>query len=258
MTTGTGVFFDGKTSARREVAVEAAPDALRISTADGSLIAEWRYPDLVGMAAPKEVLRLGRHHDPVLARLDVRDTTLAAKIDEYARGIDRTGVTERRNRKKVVAWTFAATVSLVFIAVVILPALIERLAPLIPLSLEQKLGEAVDGQVRAMLDTGQSGKPFECGTAESEKPGRAALDKLIGRMEANAGLPIRIKTAVVRRDEANAIALPGGHIYVFDGLIQKSNTPDELAGVLAHEIGHVANRDGTRSILQALPAAAWW
>ena len=35
------------------------------------------------------------------------------------------------------------------------------------------------------------------------------------------------------------------------GLIAQSRTPDELAGVIAHEIGHVAHRDGTRSILQA-------
>jgi predicted Zn-dependent protease len=46
------------------------------------------------------------------------------------------------------------------------------------------------------------------------------------------------------------MALPGGHIYVYDGLIEKAQTPDELAGVLAHEIGHVARRDGTRIVLQ--------
>ena len=51
--------------------------------------------------------------------------------------------------------------------------------------------------------------------------------------------------------EANAIALPGGHIYVFEGLVEKSESADELAGVIAHEIGHVAHRDGTRSIMQA-------
>ena len=46
------------------------------------------------------------------------------------------------------------------------------------------------------------------------------------------------------------MALPGGHVYVDDGLIAKAETPDELAGVLAHEIGHVAHRDGTRTVLQ--------
>ena len=251
MTTGTGIFFDGMTSARREVVVEAAPDALRISATDGTLIAEWPYPGLVGLSAPNDVLRLGRARNPVLARLDVRDAALAAKIDEYAHGIDRSGASERRARNKIIAWTFAATVSLILVAVVVLPALIERLAPLIPLSVEQRLGVAIDAQVRAMLNTGKSDKPFECGDAASEQAGRAAFDKLIGRLEQAAGLPIPIKSAVVRRSEANAIALPGGRVFVFEGLIAKSNTPDELAGVIAHEIGHVAHRDGTRSILQA-------
>jgi predicted Zn-dependent protease len=54
----------------------------------------------------------------------------------------------------------------------------------------------------------------------------------------------------VRRDEANAIALPGGRVYVFRGLIDKAENADEIAGVIAHEIGHVAHRDGTRAILE--------
>src|SRR5262245_30134572 len=179
MVTGTGVYFDGITSARREVSVEAAPDALRINASDGSLIVEWPYPELVGLSAPDDVLRLGRARNSVLARLDVRDTTLAAKIDEYAHGIDRTGGIERRSRRKIIAWTVAATVSLIFVAVIALPALIERLTPLIPLSVEHRLGIAVDAQVRAMLNPGKSDRPFECGGGSDERAGRAALDKLI-------------------------------------------------------------------------------
>jgi predicted Zn-dependent protease len=71
------------------------------------------------------------------------------------------------------------------------------------------------------------------------------------KLEAAAALPVPLETKVVRRTEPNAVALPGGLIYAFEGLIEKSETPDELAGVIAHEIGHVANRDGTRSILQS-------
>ena len=251
MATGTGIFFDGMTSARREVAVEAVPDMLRVVAPDGSILAEWPYAELVGMSAPDEVLRLGRKREAVLARLDIRDPVLAAVIDDYAHGIDRSGGSERRARNKVIAWTLAATVSLLFVAIVGLPALVERLAPMIPLSVEHKFGLAVDAQVRAMLNTGGSDQPFECGIAEREKAGRAALDKIIARMERAAGLPIPIKATVVRRIEANAIALPGSHVYVFEGLVAQARSPDELAGVIAHEIGHVAHRDGTRSILQA-------
>ena len=56
---------------------------------------------------------------------------------------------------------------------------------------------------------------------------------------------------VRRREEPNAITLPGGHIYVFEGLIEKADDVDEVAGVIAHELGHAANRDGIRTLLQA-------
>jgi Zn-dependent protease with chaperone function len=251
MTTGTATYFDGLTSARREVAVEAAPDMLRIRAADDSLLAEWSYADLLAMSAPDDVLRLGRRQSAVLARLDVRDHALAATIDDYAHGVDRSGATERRARNRVIAWAFAATMSLIFVAVVVLPALVERMTPLIPLTLEHRLGASVDAQVRAMLNPGTSDRPFECGSEFGEKAGKEAFDRLIGRMQGAAGLPIPIKAAAVRRSEANAIALPGGYVYVFQGLIRQAQTPDELAGVIAHELGHVAHRDGTRSILQA-------
>ncbi len=47
---------------------------------------------------------------------------------------------------------------------------------------------------------------------------------------------------VVRSDDVNAFSLPGGYIYVFDGLVAFCESDDELAGVLAHEIGHAEQR----------------
>jgi Zn-dependent protease with chaperone function len=249
--TGPGLYFDGTSSERHDVTVEAAPQAVRIHDANGVLLAEWRYADLRAQSAPDKVMRLRRAGGPELARLELRDPALMAKIDDYADSLDRTGATERRLRKKVIGWTIMAAVSLVLVGVWGLPALSDRIAPLIPLSAEQRLGAAMDKQVRAMIDPGRTDRPFDCGTADAEKPGRAALEALIDRLEAAAGLPIPLKAVAVRKADANAIALPGGHIYVFEGLIKQSRSPDELAGVIAHEIGHVAHRDGTRSLLQA-------
>jgi Zn-dependent protease with chaperone function len=251
MSTGPAIYFDGMTSARQPVTVEATPEGLLIRRADGILVDGWRYGELRAMSAPAHVLRLGRVGHHVLARLEIRDPGLARVIDEHSDELDRTGAAERRLRKRVVGWVFAATVSLVLVAIYGVPALANRIAPLIPLSIEHRLGLAVDAQIRAMLDTRDSGAAFECGTADAEKPGRAAFDKLIGQMEQAAALPAPLKIAVVRRPEANAVALPGGRIYVFRGLVAASQSPDELAGVIAHEIGHVAHRDGTRSVLQA-------
>jgi beta-barrel assembly-enhancing protease len=49
---------------------------------------------------------------------------------------------------------------------------------------------------------------------------------------------------IVNAPEVNAFAVPGGHIYINRGLIERSSTMSELAGVLAHEVAHVAHRHG--------------
>jgi predicted Zn-dependent protease len=49
---------------------------------------------------------------------------------------------------------------------------------------------------------------------------------------------------VVNAPEVNAFAIPGGHVYVNRGLIERSRNVSELAGVLAHEIAHVTHRHG--------------
>jgi peptidase M48-like protein len=251
MTTGRGSFFDGATTARHDVTVELAPQGLRILGPDGAALADWPYDQLETIAAPDDVLRLGKAGSPVLARLEIRDPQLAAAIDERSLPVDRTGAGERRIRAKVVVWSLVATLSLVTVAVIGVPQIATQLTPLVPYSLERKLGAAVDAQVRASLDTRHAGAAFECGHEPKEKAGRAAFDKLMGQIEGGAGLPIPLDTRVVRAPEANAITLPGGHVYVFRGLIDKAETPDELAGVIAHEVGHAAHRDGTRTVLQA-------
>jgi Zn-dependent protease with chaperone function len=194
------------------------------------------------------MLRLGR--SPTLARLEVRDPDLAEEIDERATSVDQSGGIERRSRRRIIAWTLGATLALLLAGLVAVPAIADRLAPLVPFSLEHRLGEAVDAQARSMLDNRPSKKPFECGGEAPEQAGRTAFQGMIGRLEQAANLPIPIHIVVVRRPEANAIALPGGHIYVFEGLIDKAESGDELASVIAHEIGHVAHRDGTRAVLQ--------
>jgi predicted Zn-dependent protease len=42
-------------------------------------------------------------------------------------------------------------------------------------------------------------------------------------------------------------ALPGGKVYLFSGLLARAENADEIAGVLAHELGHLRHRDGTRT-----------
>jgi len=61
--------------------------------------------------------------------------------------------------------------------------------------------------------------------------------------------------AVVDMAEPNAFSLPGGEVFVSRGLLVLANSEDELAGALAHEIGHVAARHAARRVTRAAPLA---
>jgi beta-barrel assembly-enhancing protease len=65
----------------------------------------------------------------------------------------------------------------------------------------------------------------------------------------DAQVPFTIK--VIDSDEVNAFALPGGFFYVNSGLILAADEEAELAGVMAHEISHVAARHGMRQLTRA-------
>ena len=82
--------------------------------------------------------------------------------------------------------------------------------------------------------------------------GRAALTTLVARLGAAAGRGIPFDVQVIDIDVTNAFALPGGVILVFDRLVRRARSPDELAGVLAHEMAHVLHRDSTQAVLRSV------
>jgi beta-barrel assembly-enhancing protease len=57
---------------------------------------------------------------------------------------------------------------------------------------------------------------------------------------------------IINSEAVNAFALPGGHVYITRGLIARTSSGPELAGVLAHEIGHVVKRHGVEKLQRHL------
>ena len=57
---------------------------------------------------------------------------------------------------------------------------------------------------------------------------------------------------VDKKDELNAFTVPGGNVYVFSGLVDKLKSDDEIAAVLAHEIGHCAAKHTVKKFQAAL------
>jgi Zn-dependent protease with chaperone function len=81
--------------------------------------------------------------------------------------------------------------------------------------------------------------------------GQAAFTALVERLRAAGNFELPLDAHVLAHELPNAFALPGGKVYVMSALLQRARNPDELAGVLAHELGHVYHRDGLRRLIQA-------
>ena len=245
------IYFDGVTSARHIVAVTCTPSGVEICDAEGSPIAEWPYPRLAHLNAPSHIFRLGLRDSDKLERLEIDDTDFSHRIDLACPDIDRTDLTARTERRGAVAWSLAAVASLLLVAFYGVPQIADQIGQLLPQQIEQHLSRAGDIRFRTAYDDGPRERPFECGDGPGEAEGKQAFDNLIARIAKGAGLDIPIHAVVVRRAEPNAFALAGGHIYVLQGLIDNARDVDEVAAVIAHELGHVANRDGIRSVLQS-------
>jgi Zn-dependent protease with chaperone function len=85
----------------------------------------------------------------------------------------------------------------------------------------------------------------------------AYVNNIGQRLAANAGGPgFQYQFRVVNASDINAFALPGGFIYVNRGVLDQAHNEGEVAGVLAHEISHVALRHGTHQASKAYAAQA--
>jgi beta-barrel assembly-enhancing protease len=71
------------------------------------------------------------------------------------------------------------------------------------------------------------------------------INRLAQNLARNSDIKVPVTTKMIDSDQGNAVALPGGFLFVNIGLVMKAETEAELAGAIAHEIAHVAARHGT-------------
>ncbi len=78
----------------------------------------------------------------------------------------------------------------------------------------------------------------------------AAVEEMVERLnEAVPNAPYKFRVKILNTPDVNAFALPGGYIFVNSGLIEKARSPEEVAGVVAHEMQHVLMRHGIRNVM---------
>lgn len=240
MTSPDAIFYDGLTARRRAVTLAFGEDGLAVREG-GAEIARWPYGSIRRQDTGGAVWRARSLQGPDLARLEVEDPALRAEVERRAPRFDDTDAPSRRNTARIVGWSFAAAASLVLTAIYLVPVAANLLAPLIPVRTERWIGDSVEKQARTVFG----------GETCTGPAGIAALERLAARLQEGEAMAVPARVGVLSSGVPNAFALPGGRVYLLDGLIRRANDPDELAGVLAHEIGHVAHRDGMRRLIQA-------
>lgn len=230
-------YFDGERAGRQAVILRLMPEGIGFDAEDGTPVF-WPGRDIHRLPGPDDRLILACGEGR--ARLQAHDPAARAALSRHiGAGASKRGAS--RETRRIVFWLIAATASILLSVFLLIPLLAERIAPLVPPNAEMALGDTVDRALRDHLDL----VTCEAG------PGTAALERLTAQLSAVHDLHVTPQVAVVRRREVNALALPGGRIYVFEGLLRRVDGPDALAGIIAHEIGHVAHRDGLRNLIQA-------
>ncbi|MCI5111686.1 MAG: M48 family metallopeptidase [Marivita sp.] len=239
----TGIYFDGALSAPRTV-------SLSIDESAGTLVADtgahppihWRLSEIreVPDQAGRDQMVLQLSQDPV-RRIILPDHTLAPRLPNRHKRPKLT------RRGPLIGWAIAAVASVALIIFVLVPTMANQLARFIPPEGERALGEVTLTQIRTALDqTGLNPVPV-CDNPE----GLAALAKMEARLQDALPEEQPLTVSVLDHEMINAFALPGNYIVFFRGLIEKAQTPDEVAAVFAHEIGHVVSRDPTRHALRS-------
>ncbi|MFO0988286.1 MAG: M48 family metallopeptidase [Alphaproteobacteria bacterium] len=243
-----GYFSDGRTAEMRPALVRLGASALGVRGERGEALAEWPYRDLrlLEEVYAGQPVRL-RSRNGGDARLVVRDPAFLDAVSRHSRHLHGNNMQRTRALPRILGWggaTIATLIALYFG----LPVLAEPIAAVMPLSWEERMGRSVRGQALAIL--GRNSR--ECAGAE----GKAAIEALVKRLAATVETRYRFDVVVVDNGLVNAFAAPAGYIVVFRGLIDKASSAEEVAGVLAHEMGHVIERHGTEALIRQLGMSA--
>lgn len=239
-----GLFFDGDTAVGdlARLSIDETAQTLVIARV-GFPALHWPLADIRALpdqaAQDQMALRL---RDDMTARLLLNDLVLMARLPNAHK---RAPVTRRG---RLVGWAVAAVASVALIILVLVPLMADQLAEYIPPEGERALGRTTLEQIRAAMDESGLDRPVPfCEGAEGVAALQTMQDKLTIRIPNAPDLSVY----VLDQEMLNAFALPGGYIVFFRGLIEAAETPEEVAAVFAHEIGHVVSRDPTRHALRS-------
>ena len=233
-----GSLFDGRSSQKHLVDVELTPQEI-ILKAPGDKPIRWAYPQLRWAAdtSPFHIEHCAEG-DEGLETLVVDDPDFYRSVLEIAPKSFSSRENESKFNWKLYAVGILVLIFSAYVFIKTVPSfLADQMVEKIPIEWEVTVGQSI----LKMLPMAQKPDP------EGLKVLQDTVDIL---KQSLSGNPYDLKVYILPVKQANALALPGGPIVIFEGLLYKAESPEELAGVLAHEIRHILLRHSTRGILR--------
>jgi predicted Zn-dependent protease len=138
--------------------------------------------------------------------------------------------------KKIAGATLVLITILLSVYFFVLPPVSEMIAEQIPRNLEIDLGGTM---LKSFMSDGNENKKLSL-----------LVNQFSKKIDFNTSYPIRVTVAKV--DEINAFALPGGNIVIYEGILKKMRSADQLAALLSHEVAHIEYKHSIKSLSRSL------
>lgn len=232
------VYYDGRTPVRQAAELFAIGDEIVGRGAFGERRARRGAVDISEpLGRAPRVVRLGDEGSFEVADLDAFNLWLAAA------GFSDSPVVRLQKRW---SWALGSMLGAALLIAAIyfwaLPAFAKLIAPRIP----EPVLQALSKQTLDFLDHKLLTPSRLSETRQAELTGYVA--RVLGQGGDLPAHRLHFRSSTLG---PNAFALPSGDVVVFDQLVELAGNDDEVAGVIAHELGHVAYRHGLRQLLQS-------
>jgi Zn-dependent protease with chaperone function len=150
------------------------------------------------------------------------------------------GGKELARRLKITGAFLAGFALLALVVSMLMGLMVRSLVARVPAEWEQELGDSVMAELKE--------KETFIEDAKLQTNLVRAVAPLVRAVPTNA---LGFKFYLLQSPQPNAFALPGGHVVVTTSLLELADRPEEIAGVVAHEMAHVTRKHGLRKILSS-------
>lgn len=235
---GNGIYFNGSAEQQCEVILSEGAVYMYLQGSKNNLEI-WKLRN-TGAVYGDDILILIKNKDP-RQRLQCSGE-LARTIYEAWQHPPAEEKPKREIPRRVYALLLLGLIAIVAVCVLIyvrtLPWIAERSVALIPVNVEIQMGDNL-------------AKVYEQNGRETDSA-NYFLSEFAGQLRLDTKYPLRVE--LIRSEELNAFALPGGRIFIYSGLLKKMSSYEELTALLGHEITHVIHRHSLKSIFRSAAA----